>query len=164
MKAQEIIELYGLQKHPEGGYFRETYRADGKMVAAEPGGALAGPRNFSTAIFFLLTKGDRSRLHRIKSDEVWHFYRGGPLTVAEIRPDGTVRKTVLGPDIKAGQKLQHVVPAGSWFGAWPEEGTEYALVGCTVAPGFDFSDFELGERSELLKRFPRSKDIIERLA
>lgn len=151
----ELIRLYKLKKHPEGGYFRESYRAKGKIAGMG--------RNYSTAIYFLLSAGERSQLHRIKSDEVWHFYLGGPLELAQIFPDGRTRKVVLGQDTFSGQKLQHVVPAGSWFGACTAKGTKFSLVGCTVAPGFEFADFELGDRAKLLKRFPRASALIKRL-
>lgn len=124
----DLIKLLALEPHPEGGYYRETYRS-----AA------------STAIHFLLPKGARSRKHRIASDELWHFHLGGPLTVFEILETGERIETVLGPEVARGHKLQHVVPGGRWFGAYPNEGTEYALVSCTVAPPFDFSTFELAD-------------------
>ena len=163
MRPEEMIGYLKLRRHPEGGYFRETYRSGGEITAARPGCAIRGTRPFSTAIYFLLAKGDRSRLHRIRSDEIWHLYHGGPLTVAEIAPDGRSRFTKMGTDIKAGQTLQHAVPAGTWFGAYLEEGIEYALAGCTVAPGFDFADFELGDRAALLREFPGARELIERL-
>ncbi|HAT72225.1 MAG TPA: cupin [Elusimicrobia bacterium] len=155
--AAGLIKAYALEEHPEGGFFRESYRAAG--LTATP----RGTRNFSTAIYFLLKKGQVSRLHRIKSDEVWHFYSGGPLTVARLLQDGRAEKTVLGRDLAAGQKFQHAVPAGCWFGAYPSPGTEFSLVGCTVAPGFDFADFEIGGRGELLKEFPRAAALIKKL-
>ncbi len=151
-----VAELYGLTEHPEGGYFRETYRAAGVI----PGTG----RNFSTAVYYLLASGQRSRLHRLKSDELWHFYLGGPLAVAQLFPDGRTETALLGPDAAAGQRLQHAVPAGCWFGAYPAEGTVYSLVGCTVAPGFDFADFELGDREGLLKAFPAAAELIRKLA
>ncbi len=158
LNAAELIALYGLQPHPEGGYFSETYRSEGKAVY--PG---LGPRNFSTAIYFLLQAGDRSRLHRLKADELWHFHLGGPLAVAQIFPDGRVENTILGSDLKAGQRLRHAVPAGCWFGSYPCEGTEFSFVTCTVAPGFEFPDFELGTRLELLERFPGAAELIKKL-
>jgi hypothetical protein len=158
MDAAELVRLYGLKAHPEGGYFSETYRSPGR--ADFPG---LGVRNFSTAIYFLLDAGARSRLHRIKSDELWHFHLGGPLAVAQIYPDGRAENTILGTDLRAGQRLQHAVPAGCWFGARPCEGTEFAFVSCTVAPGFDFADFELGSRAELLKQFPGAAELIKEL-
>ncbi|OIN99341.1 MAG: cupin [Elusimicrobia bacterium CG1_02_56_21] len=157
LNAEELIEFYGLEKHPEGGYFRESYRAPDTVTVGR------GERNSSTAIYFLLKAGDRSRLHRIKSDEVWHFYEGGPITVAQIEPDGRVQYTIMGKDAASGQKLQHAVPAGRWFGAFPCAGTEFSLTGCTVAPGFDFTDFELGERAALLEQLPGAQEIILKL-
>ncbi|NHK28006.1 cupin domain-containing protein [Parvularcula flava] len=133
-----LIDRYDLQPHPEGGWFAETYRA-GVTVDT-----LKGPRAASTAILFLLAAGNVSHLHRIASDEVWHFYEGGPLLVHELR-DGEVHVTRLSQD-----NPQHVVPAGTWFGARPASGTAHSLVGCTVAPGFDFADFELADREALL--------------
>jgi predicted cupin superfamily sugar epimerase len=123
----------------------------------------SGDRPFSTSIYFLLKAGDVSRLHRLRSDETWHFYAGGPLTVAEISPKGAVTKTTLGRDLAAGHTFQHVVPAGAWFGAWPEAGTEFSFAGCTVAPGFDFRDFELARREELLELFPHAAELIKKL-
>ncbi len=152
-QAEELIARFDLAKHPEGGYFRESYRAAGAT----------GGRNFSTAVYFLLPAGHWSRLHRLKSDEVWHFYAGGPLAVAQIFPDGRTEETELGGDITAGRKFQHVVPAGCWFGAYPKPGTEFSFVGCTVAPGFDYTDFELADRATLLRSFPGAKDLIEKL-
>jgi len=102
-------------------------------------------------------------LHRLKSDEIWHFYLGGPLTLVEISGDGQMNKTRMGHDILNNQKLQHVVPAGRWFGAYPDDGTEYSLVGCTLSPGFDFRDFEIGKQDELLHDYPATGDLILKL-
>lgn len=162
--AQELIGIYGLLRHPEGGHYRETYRSEVSAAAAHPPAALAEPRNFSTAIYFLLEAGEKSALHRIKSDEVWHFYLGGPLHIAELVPGRPPRITVLGTDVRAGQVLQYTVPAGTWFGAYPCEGTEFSFVGCTVSPGFDYKDFELAERTELLRKFPEARELITELA
>lgn len=120
-------------------------------------------RSFSTAIYFLLLQGQRSRLHRLKSDELRHFYAGAPLTVAQLLPGGGVERTILGPDPAAGHKFQHAAPAGRWFGAYPEPGGEFSLAGCTVAPGFDFTDFEPADRFELLRQFPQAEELIETL-
>src|SRR6185369_5758090 len=117
-------------------YYRETYRAAGQIQV--PG--IAGSRNVSTAIYYLLAAGDRSMLHRIKSDEAWHFYAGDPLLIVSLSPDGTLLETRLGNNVAQGETPQHIVPAGHWFGACPAEGSAFALVGCTVAPGFDFAD------------------------
>ena len=153
--AADLIRIYDLKPHPEGGYFREGYRSEEKT---------ADGRSLSTAIYFLLPAGQKSRLHRIKSDELWHFYLGGPLTVAQILPDGWTESVTLGPDAAAGQLSQHAVSAGCWFGAYPEKGTEFSFVGCTVAPGFEFSDLELGDRAALPKRYPGAKELIKKLA
>lgn len=160
----ELIRLYKLEPHPEGGYFRESYRSDTTIPADALGSAFGGARNCSTAIYFLLPEGSKSALHRIKSDEVWHFYLGGPLTLAQILPDGRTECSTLGSDIKAGQKLQHVVPAGCWFGAYPQPGSGFSFVGCTVAPGFDFSDLELAAPKRLQAQFPKAEKIIKKLS
>ena len=151
---EELIKLYAMKPHPEGGFYRETYRSR----------AAANGRNVCTAIYFLLPAGAKSRLHRLGSDELWHFYLGGPITIAQIFPDGREERVTLGPDPRAGQVQQHAVPAGCWFGAYPAPGTKYALVGCTVAPGFDFDDFEIGGSAALLKDFPASAELIKKLA
>lgn len=161
--AGQLIERLKLLPHPEGGYFRETYRAPLQLSAPSLAPHFIGARAASTAIYYLLAAGDRSRLHRIRSDEVWHFYRGDPLQVVELTAAGDVAVTLLGNDIAAGQVPQHVVPAGHWFGACPAPGSAYSLVGCTVAPGFDFADFEMAERGALLAAHPRAHDWIMRL-
>lgn len=121
-------------------------------------------RRASTAIYFLLPKDTCSRFHRLKSDELWHFYLGGPLTVVELDEDTKLAKTtVLGQDVLKGQKLQHAVPANTWFGAFPNEGTVYSFVGCSVAPGFEYTDFEIAEKQQLLKEFPEASSFINKL-
>ena len=151
----------GLECHPEGGWFAESYRA-GESI---PSGALperfGGARPFSTAIHFLLEQGEISALHRLKSDEMWHFYAGDPLLIHIIPPDGSYDTIRLGSDPCGGERFQAVVPAGSWFGA--ECSGSFSLVGCTVAPGFDFSDFEMASRVLLSDSFPQHAALIERL-
>ncbi len=154
--AAEIVARLELLPHPEGGYFRESYRAAGEI----PGLG----RSHSTAIYYLIEGGDRSKLHRIKSDEIWHFYFGDPIVIAEIDGAGSVTETVLGQDLSEGQLPQHVVPAGRWFGAFLPKGEGYALVGCTVAPGFDFADFEMGKKDELFALYPKARELIDRLS
>ena len=159
MDASDLVRHFAMIPHPEGGFYRETYRSPGSI----PSGALSGfsgSRSFSTAILFLLREGELSHLHRIRQDEVWHFYLGGPLRLAMLSPDGDAREVLLGQDVLHGQELQRTVPAGWWFGATPAQGTLFSLVGCTVAPGFDFADFELGERGALEKRFPGAVPLI----
>jgi predicted cupin superfamily sugar epimerase len=159
MNATELIERLRLAPHPEGGYFRETYRAAESVGATALPRRFTGERSISTAIYFLLEAGQCSHLHRIRSDEVWHFYAGDPLDVMEIDGAGELKVTRIG----TGGVYQHVVPAGVWFGAAPAEGGRFALVGCTVAPGFDFADFELADRAALLREYPRHQDWIRRL-
>ena len=164
MDPAELVERLGLKPHPEGGYFRETYRAAEILPADALPRRFGGARAVSTAINYLLESGQRSALHRIRSDEVWHFYAGDPLLIVEIAADGQLAQTRLGPDLASGARPQHVVPAGSWFGALPAEGSRFALVGCTVAPGFDFADFELADRAALLAAFPQHAGWIRRLS
>ncbi len=161
--VEELIRLHDLKPHPEGGYYKETYRAPAlcERSALPPG--FKGDRNFSTAILFLLPGGATSKLHRIPADEMWHFYLGDPLTVVQISPRGRVELIRLGHDLGSGLALQHVVPAGYWFGAYCNPGGAYSLVGCTVSPGFDFADFELGKKENLLREFPAARAIIEHL-
>jgi uncharacterized protein len=160
--AEELIAQLGLVKHPEGGWYRETYRSEEVIQGTALPNRFAGDRSVSTAIYFLLLTGDISALHRIQSDEMWHFYSGVPLTVHVITPRGEYYPLTLGSNITAGEAFQCVVPAGCWFGA-EVSGDGYALVGCTVAPGFDFADFEMGSREVLQKQFPEQTEIIKRM-
>jgi hypothetical protein len=137
LDAATLIQQLELLPHPEGGHYRETYRA------AELVPTPRGPRAASTAILFLLVAGECSGWHRIRSDEAWHHHGGGGLEIYEICPAGGARRTRLGLNLAEGERPQHVVPAGSWFAAEPAERSAWSLVGCTVAPGFDFVDFEL---------------------
>lgn len=156
-----LIARLGLARHPEGGWFRETYRAPERIPAA----ALprhGGDRPCSTAILFLLEAGDISALHRLASDELWHWHAGAPLRIHALAGDGGHQVHRLGPDLEAGQSFQAVLPAGTWFGA-EVEGPGYTLVGCTVAPGFDFADFELARREDLLALHPRHAALVAHL-
>jgi predicted cupin superfamily sugar epimerase len=161
--AQQLIQEFSLQPHPEGGYYRQTYRSQELISHEALPLRFAGARAYSTAIYYLLPRDSKSNLHKIASDEIWHFYLGDPLEIVELSPTGELRSTVLGQDVRMGQKLQHVVPAGIWFGARPVSGSEYSFVGCTVAPGFDFADFEMADRSALLALHPQLRSTIELL-
>jgi uncharacterized protein len=163
LSPDQLIRTLDLKPHPEGGYYRETYRSGEFIPRSSLPARFHGDRHYSTAIYYLLPAEAISRLHRIAADEVWHFYLGGPFTVVELKPDGSSDQVVLGPDVVGGQRLQHVVKAGTWFGAYPNPGTDYSLVGCTVAPGFDFADFEIGKQPELLRQYAREEQIIRRL-
>jgi uncharacterized protein len=157
-----IIEELDLRPHPEGGFFRETYRSS-VVIPGDLRPGFAESRAVSTAILFLLPEGSCSLLHRFKADEIWHFYLGGPLVLVELGESGTIMHTVLGTDILAGQKVQHVVPAARWFGAYPQIGSGFCLVGCTVAPGFEFEDLEFGRREELMRSHPGASEEIVKL-
>jgi uncharacterized protein len=161
--AAELVKRLNLTRHPEGGWYRETYRAAENIPVEGLPERFCGERAASTAIYFLLEKGDVSAFHRIRSDELWHFYAGAALTVHILSPGGGYRQIRLGRDLDGGQEFQAVVPAGCWFGAEVSGEGAYALVGCTVAPGFDFADFELADRHELCRQYPPHSDLIDRL-
>ena len=178
---QRLVAHLHLEPHPEGGFYRRTYESDLRLstdLEAAGDRFRVRPRACSTAIYFLLPRGSVSHLHCIPSDELWHFYLGGPLTIVEIDPVALIlRETVLGADLfssadsasgcgshETGMTLQHCVRAGSIFGAYPCANTEFALVGCTVAPGFEFGDFEMCSRSRLLATLPAAMhDTVHRL-
>lgn len=163
MKTPEYwIRHLELLPHPEGGFYKETYRASESASAAELPDRFGAARSFSTAIYFLLRSHDRSLFHRIKSDELWHYHAGGSLYIYILTDAGVITRT-LGPDVENGESLQVVVPANCWFGAKVAAENSYTLSGCTVAPGFDFADFELADRQTLLKTFPACSAIIELL-
>lgn len=157
------IEKLKLEAHPEGGYFRQTYKADLVVAKAALPAGVAGDRAVSTAIYFLLEGENFSAFHRLRSDEVWHFYAGDPLVVHVIEPAGKYSRILLGRELDAGQVLQAVVPAGCWFASHVADWKSFAVVGCTVAPGFEFADFEMGKRGELGARYPQHREVIERL-
>lgn len=161
MQAYEkLIATFQLEAHPEGGWYRQTYCAAEKIAGAALPARFGGDRPVSTAIYFLLHRGNFSAFHRIKSDECWHFYAGDPLEVIVIYPDGSLRTTVLGSDYSAGQLFQFVVPANCWFASRPAPDSEFCFVGCTVAPGFDFEDFVLATADELIQQYPQHQELI----
>ncbi|HRE09639.1 MAG TPA: cupin domain-containing protein [Ignavibacteria bacterium] len=163
MKAEYYIKKLGLQKHPEGGWFKEVYRSDEDIAAEHLPERFSGSRHHSTSIYFLLTSDTFSAFHRIKSDELWHFYEGSAVTIYMIDSEGNYSEITLGRNIESGEVLQCVIPHGVWFGAKVNSADSFCLAGCTVAPGFHFDDFELGEREELLKIFPKHKKIVNEL-
>lgn len=162
MTAEYFIKHLQLQPHPEGGFFKETYRSNG-IIASSCLHGTNGDRNYSTAIYFLLQQSDFSAFHRINSDECWHFYEGGTLLIHVIDENEKYSCTRLGRKIHDGEVFQFVVPANCWFASEPAPGTEFTLVGCTVAPGFDFSDFEMADQKKLMKAYPQYHSIVERL-
>ncbi|WP_221394836.1 cupin domain-containing protein [Dyadobacter sp. NIV53] len=158
------IEKYNLLPHPEGGYYAETYRSSADIDKGALPERFTGNRAFSTGIYFLLEANDFSAFHRIKSDEMWHFYAGEALDIFVIYPEtGNLEIIKLGSDPDNGETFQAVVPAGTWFGSRPAVDSTYSLVGCTVAPGFDFEDFEMAKRETLENSFPQHKKMIQEL-
>ena len=157
------IEKLNLEPHPEGGFYREEYRSEEIFPTEALPDRFNGARSFSTAIYFLLPHDSFSAFHRIKQDELWHFYYGSSLKIHVIAPDGHYSVIHLGIDPEQGEKPQAVVKAGCYFAAETKCNNAYALTGCTVAPGFDFDDFEMPGRKELTDIFPNQSDIIKRL-
>lgn len=161
--ASDLIARLELSPHPEGGWYRETYRCEERYPGAGLPERFDGARCHATSIYFLLTGESFSSLHRIKADEQWHFYAGSPLDIHVIDPDGTYQALRLGSDLAQGQSFQAVVPHGCWFGATVDGEGGFALLGCSVAPGFEFGDFELARREELLVQYPDHAALIMRL-
>ena len=156
-----IIRKLGLEPHPERGYYRQTYRASFEVQSQRPGGSRAA----STAIYFLVTAQEPTTfLHRLVSDEIFHLYDGGPLEILRLFEDGGWDVAVLGMNLDEGERPQIVIPAGTWFGTELRAGASHCLVGCTVAPGFDFADFELAHGPELQARYPAASDRIRRMS
>ena len=161
MKSAEYwINNLNLRAHPEGGFYKELYRSPEEISQLGLPDRFRGTRSLSTSIYFLLTSQDRSLFHRIKSDEVWYYHAGSSLTLYILNKDGFV-SPVLGPAVDGGESLQVIIPAASWFGAIVNDKDSYTLSGCNVAPGFDFQDFELANRSALLTAFPAASEVIE---
>lgn len=162
--AEELIRHLKLEPHPkEGGFFRETYRAAETFPEDALPTRYGGPRAASTAIYYLLTPNTYSALHRLQTDEVFHFYLGDPIRMLQLHADGSNSTVVLGPDVLSGQQLQVVVPRGVWQGSLLEPGGTFALLGCTVAPGFEYFDYEAGDRQTFLKQYPAAAEWIRRL-
>ena len=161
--AQYWIDHLALIPHPEGGYYRVTYQSDLTIVQDALPSMFHGDRSASTAIYFLLAQNDFSAFHRIASDELWHFYAGSALIVYVIDPEGNYSELHLGPACEAGEVFQAIVKAGCWFASRLKDPAGFALVGCTVAPGFDFADFEMAKRSELTATYPKHRNLIEEL-
>ena len=161
-EAKQWIDTLGLSPHPEGGYFLESYRDSFMLGAQSLGQDFDGPRSASTAIYYLLEGEDFSALHRIRSDELWHFYAGSALRVEGLHVDGRRQDWLLHNDCEMGRP-QVIVPRGTWFGARLVKPGGFALVGCTVSPGFDFSDFEMANATDMMARYPQHREWIQRL-
>lgn len=163
INAKKYIEKLQLKKHPEGGYYKEIYRSGELIEAGKLPPRYKSSRVFSTSIYFLLQGTEFSAFHRLKSDETWHFYDGSSVILYKINADGELLKIRIGSNTDDGEIFQFTVPALEWFAAELINKKDFALLGCTVAPGFDFNDFETGSREELTKTFPQHSDIIKRL-
>lgn len=159
--VQEIISSLKLLAHPEGGYYRETFRSESIIPQEALGPDYSGDRNTSTMIYFLLTADTFSAFHRILQDEAWHFYAGDTITLHTIDMAGVHEKHLIGADFEKGEVPQLMVKGGDWFAASISKPDGYALVGCTVSPGFDFQDFELADRKKMSSQFPAHSSLIE---
>ena len=155
MDANHLIQRLGLLRLPdEGGYYKETYRSKEKL----------GERSLSTSIYYLITSEANSKLHRLKSDEIYHFYFGDPVQMLLLYPNGESKIVFLGDNFLAGQKAQVVITKGTWMGSMVIEGDSgFAFMGTTVTPGFDFEDFELGDEKNLIEKYPQHKGLIQQL-
>lgn len=164
LTAEAIIAALGLQPHPvEGGWFRETYRSSDTIDPDQFSPPYPGPRSVGTAIYYLLTSGTFSAMHRLPGDEIFHFYGGDPVEMFLIRDDGTSEIHFLGANVLNGEHPQVVVPGGVWQGSSVTPAGKWALLGTTMAPGFDYADYETGRRDDLVARFPQHRDRIEAL-
>lgn len=162
-KAKKIVTYLKLSPHPEGGFFRETYRSKGVMDLESPDSGLSAKRNFSTCIYFLLTSETFSAFHRICHDEIWHFYDGSPVRIYMLSATGEYSDIEMGRNIEKGEVPQFVIPGGTLFAAEVLSENDFTLVGCTVSPGFDYRDFELPDRNRLISEYPQHKGIITRM-
>ena len=157
-ELEELIQHYNMQDHPEGGWYKELYRSTEKMTTN-----VGAERQILTSIYFILTDKNVSKFHSIQSDELWYYHSGSALTVHCISPEGRYHTLKIGPDFSSGEQFQAVVPKGTIFGSTVDQVNAFSMVGCAVAPGFDFEDFKLFSESELLDRFPQHETIIKRL-
>ena len=161
LTVETLRALLGLEPHPvEGGYFAETYRSTEQVPAGALPPRYGGARAVSTAIYYLLTPQTFSAMHRLASDEVFHFYLGDPVEMLQLWPDGSQRVVLIGPGLEAGERPQVVVPRGIWQGARLRAGGRFALLGTTVAPGFDYTDYETATRAALLHSHPTAHALI----
>lgn len=163
LTAEDIVESLELEAHPEGGYYREFYRAEDVVPESALPSRYTGDRCMQTGIYYLLRSEDVSLLHRIQSDELIHFYTGDPVNVAMLLPDGTAFIKRISDRITSGDRPVVEIPQGVWFGMYLDDDADYGLLGTTVSPGFEFDDFELGDCEELTRKYPQKKDLIRRL-
>lgn len=158
MNVRMLIQKFGLQPHPEGGFYKETYRTK-EMIKTKDGRT----RNIGTAIYYLLEDDNKSHFHRLKSDELWFFHQGNTLEIVLIE-DEKLSTINLGNEVEKEEVAQTIIPANTWFAAKVKSGKGYALVSCTVSPGFDFIDFEMGKKEDLIQQYPHLRKVIEEYA
>ena len=164
MTANEIKALLNLEPHPrEGGWFRQTWRTEEEIPHAALPARYPAARAAGTCIYYLLAPGTFSEMHRLASDEIFHFYYGDPVEMLQLLPDGTGKTVILGSDLSRGQNPQLIVPKNIWQGSRLLPGGQVALLGCTVSPGFDYADYETGHRAELIRDYPKFAELIELL-
>jgi len=164
LTADDLIKKFNMKLLPvEGGYYSETHRADHILSESSLPEKYNYERSLSTAMYYMLTPDTKSLLHRLPTDEIFHFYLGDPVLMLQLYPDGSTNKVILGQDIKQDQSVQVNVPKGVWQGSSLLEGGKFALMGTTMAPGFDFADNEIGKRDGLIKLYPSSEDLIKQL-
>ena len=162
-RANYYISKLNLSPHPEGGYFKEIYRSDEIINEKHLPERYNADRAFSTSIYFLLERNQVSRFHKIKSDEIWHYYVGSGVKIYVIEKNGEIKEILLGSKLEQGELPQVVINKNSWFGAELLDKSSFSLLGCTVSPGFEYNDFELGESKKLLNLFPQHEKIIKKL-
>jgi len=164
MMGKDIIEILGLQPNSkEGGYFKETYRSREKIPPGVLPDRYVDAKSFGTAIYYFLIPDTHSALHRLPADEIYHFYLGDPVIMLQLRPDLTSEVITLGTEIDKGQHVQVIVPKDTWQGSFLKDGGRYALLGTTMTPGFDFSEYKEGVRDSLVCQYPDQRELIERL-
>ena len=163
LTKDQLIKRLNLEKHPEGGYFKETYRSEISISGSALPSKFESERSVSTCIYFMLTSDAFSAFHKVNQDEAWHFYLGSPIELHMISPEGEYSNIHIGNDFLNDETPQFIVPAQHWFAAEIQAKDSFALVGCTVAPGFDFKDFQLADRQQLQKKFPNHSLVIEKL-
>ncbi|WKZ70336.1 MAG: cupin domain-containing protein [Melioribacteraceae bacterium] len=162
--ASTLVEKLDLQPHPEGGYFKEVYRSDELIKVEGLPERYSSERCFSTSIYYMLVGEQFSAFHKLQSDETWHFYLGSPIVLHLISSEGNYSKIILGQNITEDENLQYTIPRETWFAAEVKDKTTYSLVGCTVSPGFDFADFEMGDRKTLLDKFQQHQNLIKQFS
>lgn len=162
--ANYYVSKLGMDPHPEGGYYKRTFESQEQTSDQELSVEFEGKRKLYTSIFFLLGSNDISHLHRLKSDELWYYHAGSPLTIHVIDENGEYKESKLGINLDEGETPQVLVPKNSIFGSSVMDEDTFSLVGCMVSPGFEFRDFELFTQDELLSKYPQHKDVIMKLA